>query len=852
MTRAAQFARVRSLFEAALEHGPAARAAFLDAACGGDRWLRDEVEQLLRCDREPGLVGPERADAEPAAAEDAGGDLIGRTLGAFRIRSVLASGGMGTVYVAEQQQPNRLVALKILSLGLGGEAAARRFRWEAEVLARLRHPGIAQVYAVGVHRTGALEQPWFAMELVADARDLTAYADAERLSVRQRVELLLQACDAVHHGHLHGIVHRDLKPQNLLVDGTGRVKVIDFGIARSTDGHDDERGMRTENGCVLGTLAYMSPDQFAGDTVDLRTDVYSLGVIAFELLAGRRPYELTGLLPWQAADVVRTAPEPQLSRAVPALDRDLDHVVGMAMRREREARYASVAAFADDLRSFLEARPVRARPTSAIYQLRMFARRRRGLVGALVAIALLVAAGLVALSLQNVALRRSERLASSVAAFARGFLAESDVMQSRGSDYTVREALDEAARRLDREALPDPEIEAELLQLVGDTYRGLGVPDAAEPRLQRAVELRRRTLGPAARGTFEAEVSWLLLLRERDRLDEAVALSDDLCARGAGVLGSDDPLWWTLQHQRALVLRDRGDLAAAERIYRDVAAARERILGADAGPTLATLQNLGTLLLARDRPEAAQAVLSECLLRSKRSGDAPVSTWQIADNLAEAWRDLGQLDRAAATHREAMAGFADLLGPDHPLTLGCGYHLLKVLYRQGDLPAMRPLAEDLVARCTRTFGAEHRRTMDVTAALAGARLRLGEVAAGRELFTHVYAVSRQQRGMQNPDTFLAGQNLAAAQLQGGDAAASLQTLDELAAGLPAATDVPPASQALTHMLRARVLVALDRPREAAAAAAAATAALDGGGIGDHPLRREAMELRERARAATGQ
>ncbi len=851
MTTGPDFARVRRVFEAALEEPAAARSLFLAGACGDDSTLRAEVEQLLRCDAGSGWI--DVASDACADADVVGGtvDLVGSVLGSFRIEAVLASGGMGTVYVARQDEPARLVALKVLSLGLGGEASVRRFRWEAEVLARLRHPGIAQVYAVGVQRLGALEQPWFAMEFVADAEDLTHYADRAGLSVRQRVELLLQACDAVHHGHLHGIVHRDLKPQNLLVDPAGRVKVIDFGIARSLDG-DGEHAAHTASGCVLGTLAYMSPDQFAGEAVDLRTDVYSLGVVAYELLAGRLPFELTGLLPWRAAQVVQTAPVPGLRRMVPALDPDLGHVVGKAMRRERDARYASVAAFADDLRAFLAARPVTARPASTIYQLRMFARRRRGLVAATVTIVLLVAVGTVVLALQNVALARTERLAQSVAAFARSFLAESDVMSSRGSDYTVREALDEAARRLDRELLPDAEVEAELRQLVGDTYRGLGVPAAAEPHLVRAIELRRQALGPSAPATMAAELSLVLLRREQDRLAEATELLTDLCARSATALDRDDPLQLSMLHTRALLLRDAGGLAAAEQLYREVATARERVLGPDAEPTLATLQCLGTLLLARDEPAAAKAVLQECLERCQRSHQAAASTWQIADNLAEAWRDLGDLDRAAATHREAMAGCSALLGPDHPLTLGCGYHLLKVLHLQGDLPAMRSLAEDLVARSERTFGAEHRRTMDMCAALASAMLRMGEAPAARDRFARIYAVAVAQRGACNPDTYIAGQNLSVAQLTAGEAEASLQTIERLVQDLPRAVDVSAPGAAFTHLLHARALDALGRRSEAEQAAHAAASVLDAAGLTDHPLRQQVAAELDRARAPGGQ
>ena len=832
MTTPHDFARVRTVFEAALERAPAARAGFVADRCAGDAALAAEVLALLRCDARSGELVPR----EPASVEP----LVGAQLGAFRIEAVLGGGGMGTVYTAEQDEPRRRVALKVLSLGLGGDAAVRRFRWEAEVLARLRHPGIAQVYAVGTHRQGATEQPWFAMELVEGARDLVSFAAARQLSLTARLELLLQVCDAVHHGHLQGIVHRDLKPANVLVDVDGRVRVIDFGVARSLDGAERALGVHTVSGAVLGTPAYLAPEHYGGEPTDLRADVWALGVIAFELLAGRRAFAADDASPWAIARRVQSGPDPRLPAGLTGVDRELVLVVEKAMARDRERRYASVAALAADLRAWLEHRPVAARAPSTLYQLRLFARRRRGLVAALGTLALLGGVATVALFVQHLRLLRAERLAAGTAAFAREFLAESDLMQTRGTDYTVREALDVAAQRLALAPPPDAELAAELDLLIGDTYRGLSVPAAAAPHLERAFAARRTTLGDAAPATLAAGLSLVLLRREQDRAEEAQRLLDELTA-AATPHAADTPLSLRFDHTRALLLRDAGRLQEAEAIYRAVAAARERLLGPDHEATVATLHNLGTLLLARGEAEAARAVLADGLARARRGGSAPASTWQIADNLAEAWRDLGDLDRAAATHREAIAGFTELLGADHALTLGCGYHLLKVLHRQGDVAALRTAADELLPRCERTFGAEHRRTLDVLAITAAARLGQGEFADAVARFDRVYAHARAQRGAQHPDTFFAGQNAAVARLAAGEATAALAIADDLAAALPQAGDVPPLQRAFTVVLRVRALDRLGRSDEARAAAAVAVGMFDAAGLEGHPLRRECAE-----------
>jgi tetratricopeptide (TPR) repeat protein len=510
----------------------------------------------------------------------------------------------------------------------------------------------------------------------------------------------------------------------------------------------------------------------------------------------------------------------------------------------------------------LAARPVSARPPSTLYQLRLFARRRRGLVSALAAVAAVVLVSLVALSLQNLELGRRgrllgeqntelgrreallahqneelgrrERLATRVAKFARDFLAESDVMRARGVDYTVREALDEAAATLDAEAFPDARTEAELRQLVGETYRGLALPAVAEPHLRRAIERWEQAAGAAHPSTIRARLGLVLTLRELDRNPDAerlLAELEQLERQGE----RDERLALELQHMRAMLLRDAGRLRDAEQEYRDVLAARERVLGPDAEATLATMHNLGTLLLSMQRPADARDVLQQCLERSERSGHGRTATWQVADNLAEAWRELGDLERAAATHRQAMAGYTELLGADHALTLGCGYHLLKVLRQQGDFAALRDLAAELVPRCERTFGREHRRTMHVLAAHAVGLMNCGDATAACALFERAYGVQLRDLGPAHPDTFTAGNNLVGGRLAAGDAAGALAVSTDLVGRLQPPPELPPGLVPSLWLSHARALAAAGRTDEARRAASTArTLAVDALPSG-HPL-----------------
>ncbi|MFT4843329.1 MAG: serine/threonine protein kinase [Candidatus Azotimanducaceae bacterium] len=897
------FQHVRQLFEAALDLPNAERAAFLDRECGALGMVRSDVDELLACDADGSELGSlldRGVDLIATGGVVPGAGTLGNRgrVGPFALRSVLGSGGMGTVYEAEQDEPRRRVALKVLSLGLANEQAVRRFKWEAEVLANLRHPAIAQVHEVGVHKVGDIELPWFAMELVPGARDLISYAQAKDLGQRQRLELLLQVCDAVHHGHLQGVVHRDLKPQNILVDENGRAKVIDFGIARSMAND----AQWTEGGVVLGTLHYMSPEQLRGRAVDLRSDIYSLGVVVFELIAGRRPFVFGETTPLIVAETVENQDAPRLSTIVRGIDRDLEVVVQKALRRDADDRYASMAEFADDLRAFLDARPVRARAPSTFYQVRMFARRRAGLVASSAVIFLLVMVALVVvlaqnselnrrgeelsnknsalaknevklqqqntellargeeltnknielaasrdqLQQQNLELARRQRVSRRVAQFAGDFLHKSSLMAARGPNYTVREALDEAANSIAGETFEDAETEAELRELIGETYRGLSMSGVAVPQLERAVQLWRQADGSKSRRAMSLATSLVVALRENGRQADAEALIESLHADFPDVEREDSELFWAIQHNRAYIMRHAGKLRDAEALFRKTLAARERLLGNDATPTLVTMHNLGNLMLGLGDPEAARDLLTEAVKRARRGKEPEASTLQIVDNLAEAWRDLGDLDKAAKCHRECMAGFEKFVGPDDQLTIGCGYHLLKVLYQQGKRVELESLAKDLLERCERTFGKDDYRTLDVLQALAVAVKDRGDVQQAAVLMNRAFVGVSNDRGEVHPATFNAGHNLTKARIAASDRPGALEIskhlIDLLARDPDPAKQLPPPFPGLTWLLRAQALFAAEQPEQAKVAAAKAIELLSAAVKPDDPLLKQAKAL----------
>ncbi len=378
------------------------RERFLSTACGSSPEMRRRIDRLLELSLD-GEEFPFRLSFPPVSEflEGQATSLApGSRIGSYRLNRVLAVGGMGTVYEAEQEHPRRLVALKVMHSGLRSPSAVRRFQYESELLGRLRHPGVAQVYESGTHvDQGGVSVPWFAMEYVEGASGLLVHAREQQLDLAGALALFADVCDAVHHGHQNGIIHRDLKPSNILIDRAGRPKIIDFGVARGSSA-DPADSMHTLAGHVIGTLDYMSPEQAGGasEQVDVRADVYSLGAVLYELLAGQPPIALQGLPLLEAARKLHEDEPPPPRSLCPELSVDLDWIVLKALEKDRERRYASAAELAADIRRHLNDDPVLAGPPSGLYRLSKFVRRHRAVVTAGVLLLATIFLGLTALA----------------------------------------------------------------------------------------------------------------------------------------------------------------------------------------------------------------------------------------------------------------------------------------------------------------------------------------------------------------------------------------------------------------------------------------------------------------------
>src|SRR5262245_33999708 len=491
----------------------------------------------------------------------AGDPLVGAQIGPFTVLRRLGEGGMGTVYLARQEKPAREVALKLLRSAVVSERMLRRFELEAEMLGRLHHPGIAQIHQAGTFATPQGQQPYIAMEFV-DGKPVDVYARLHALTMAQRLELAANICDAVQHAHQKGLVHRDLKPGNILVTADGQPKVLDFGVARAVES-DVQLTAHTEAGDLVGTLAYMSPEQVGGepDELDTRSDVYALGVVVYELLTGRLPFEIERKLVHEAMRMIREEEPRRLSTIDKVYRGDVETIVAKALAKEKNRRYQSASALAADLRRFLHDEPIAARPASAFYQLTKFARRHRLVFASLLSIAaaLVLGAGIaiwqaVRASAAETRAEEQARLAEAraeeartqqqraeqAAAFAQDIFGGLSPYVASGQDTKLlRIVLQQTEVRIATELRDLPEVEAAIRITLGSAYTSLGLSADADQQLQRAgavlanVDQDHRE----ARHLLGARAKLNLRL---GRYQDAVAMLLENYQRSERVLGDDD------------------------------------------------------------------------------------------------------------------------------------------------------------------------------------------------------------------------------------------------------------------------------------------------------------------------
>jgi tetratricopeptide (TPR) repeat protein/predicted Ser/Thr protein kinase len=609
------------------------------------------------------------------------------TIGSYRIIRLLGEGGMGAVYEAEQDQPRRRVALKVIKSAWADRELLRRFELESQTLGRLHHPGIAQIYEAGAAETSFGSQPFFAMEII-HGKPLIEYAEAKHLNTRQRLALMIQICEAVEHAHQRGIIHRDLKPGNILVEESGQPKILDFGLARVTDG-DMQATRQTDMGQLLGTLAYMSPEQVTADplALDTRSDVYALGVILYELLAGRLPYELSR----HVYEVVRTIqqvdPKP-LSSINRAYRGDIETIAARALEKDKTRRYGSAAELAADIRRYLEDRPIAAKPASTSYQLRKFARRNKVLVTGTFAVFLTLIVGVVVSTWQAVRARRAEVRAQAETATAQAvvdflqndLLAQASANKQAGPktkpdpDLKIRTALDRAAERIEGKFAKQPEVEAEIRQTIGQTYNDLGLYPEARKQLEQALTQRRRVLGPDNPKTIETMLSLGLTALMQDKYAEAEEIDNRALEISRRVLGPENPV--TLKCTSAVVklyLAQHND-SQTEALAKQALEISRRVLGPEHPDTLHAAGNLAASYAGQGKYAQDAALLAPVLEISRRVlGPEHPETLYYMRCVSYAYLMQGKEAQADEIDQQLLQILRRDLGPEHPDTLTAMY-----------------------------------------------------------------------------------------------------------------------------------------------------------------------------------
>jgi non-specific serine/threonine protein kinase/serine/threonine-protein kinase len=720
---ATQRVLVEQLFEVALGLKPEERSPFLDSKCDGNAELRQQVESLLADASAHSPFG--QVTEDPSSTPP---DKSNTVIGPYHLLQLIGQGGMGEVWLAEQKQPvRRRVAIKLIKAGMDTREVVARFESERQALALMDHPAIAKVFDAGSTSEG---RPYFVMEYVAGV-PITAYCDNHRLNTRERLELLTQVCEGVQHAHQKAVIHRDLKPSNILVseiDGKPMPRIIDFGVAKATSQKLTAETMYTRVGAIIGTPEYMSPEQASstGEDVDTRTDVYSLGIIFYQLLAGSPPIELRKIAleeflrrlrqdeppkpstwitkgdPATSTEVARKRKtEPQA--LVRQLRGELDSIALKALEKERSRRYASASEFASDIKRYLKNEPVLAVPPSMSYRARKFARHYRGPLITLCAfvLVLMVAAGVSIW--QGIVARKQRDRADAEAAVAKAvnqflqddLLSQANPESQNGTeskpdpDIKARTLLDRAAAQAGKRFAQQPLVEAEIQHTIGKAYYGLGLYKQAEQHLRRAYEL-----SAAHRGVDDPET-----------LDMLMAVSG------------------------AEIDQDENDAAVAA--AKTVFEAESRTLGPENPRTVVAMQNLGSLYFLSHQYAEAESLAKKALdIQVRRDGYDNIDTLNTSDTLAALYISESRYAEARALLEKGLESYRHLYGPDHPYTIREMFGLAKVMFGQGDYAKAEKLFEQVQAGDERAYGPRHVNTLYVDSLLGQNYVEEGKVAQG--------------------------------------------------------------------------------------------------------------------------
>lgn len=679
------------------------------------------------------IIGNEPETESLSAASVGNSPMIGN----YRIIREIGRGGMGVVYEAEQQDPKRLVALKVIQgVRLLDEHNIKLFERETQALARLKHPGIAAIYESGCTPNG---QHFFAMELVrGDTLEVYLKKSAESgmitpAQLRERLAIFRKISDAITYAHQRGVIHRDLKPSNIIVhrefessDSSSDVrapgiKILDFGLARITETDLAVATIGTEIGKVEGTLPYMSPEQVRGnpDEIDVRSDVYSLGVILYEMIAGRRPYDVHRAMLHEAARIICETPPIPLSKSwsgAKRLDRDIETIVGRALEKDAPRRYQSVAAMSEDISRFLSGQPILARPPSSLYQLRkMAARHKLGFAFAALLVVLVTAFAIgMSIQAQRIARERDRAnreamISQQISDFLISLFQVSDPFEGRGKDATAREILESGSVRIASELRDQPEVRAALLDTMGVVYRNLGLFDKATDLVEAGLRIREKRLG-------------------RDHVDTAKSLNN---------LGS--------------LKLDKADFNAAEALMREALEIRRRKLGSDSPAVAESLINIATVQFEKGNWAKCEELSRQALaLQRKAFGEDSLQVANSLNTLAIVLQYEDKLAESEPLYQESLAIRRKHLGPGHPFVSQSINNLAMLYLRIKNLPAAEKLFQEALEANRKAFGNLHPEVAANLNNLALLYLQWQRLPQAENLYRQVIDINHKILGENNP------------------------------------------------------------------------------------------------------
>lgn len=844
--------RIETLFRRSLEREPEERRAFLEAEGGDDPHLLAQILALVEADEEAeGFLEEAVSISDP--------DPDRERIGPYRLVETLGVGGMSTVYLAvrDDEAFEHRVAIKVVRQEAVRRDLLRRFLVERQILASLEHPYIARLLDGDTTEDG---RPYFVLEYV-EGEPLDVYCDRRGLPLAERLDLFCKVCEAVQHAHRHLVVHRDLKPGNILVTGEGTPKLLDFGIAKILDPRSFPRPVaRTLTLLRPMTPLYASPEQVRGEAVTTATDVYSLGVLLYRLLAGCGPYRTPSQSPREIERAIEEQSPAAPSAAVRdpgafgpqaatpetlaaarnttpralrrSLEGDLDNIVLTTLRKEPARRYGSVGELAEDLDRYRSGHPVRARPDSFGYRAGKFVRRHR--VGvAMAAVLLLTVIGFAAaMTLQAMTIARERDAARlerdkawTVADFLRDTFTDADPGESLGESLTAREILDRGAVRIPEELADQPELQATLMTTIGTVYTNLGLYEDAETQLEGALDIRRRVL-PAGHPDTAESLSQLAELRyHQGSYDDALPLLEEARRILESRPDPDPRRLGNVINSLAAIHHLRGELDAAEPLYREALDMQRRRREEEPGELATTLGNFAILMQQKGDLSAVEPLFREALeIRRRQWGDEhPEIAFALA-NLAANIHEQGRMEEAEALHREALAMRRKIFGDDHPEVAQSLSSLATSLDQQGEYEAAEPLFRETLEIQVRHLGPDHPHAL-LTRNNLGILLRnLGRTAEAEQELRRTAEGRRRALGPTHADLAVALLNLANTRIDQGKVKGTEPLIQE-------ALEINRQSLGNRHFATAQALESLVRLRR-----------LQGRDVETEPLLREALQI----------